>query len=128
MRSTTPRVETPPLRAVNEITTIQKYGRMIGTETSSRNASSADWPAARLTARAVSRQRQSSRRARTRASALAYASVSTEHQCTSIRGGCSSRRMSMSRHSASAATTPITIRISDSAAPYAYWPFSNARR
>ena len=35
-------VETPPLRAVNEITTIQKYGRMIGTETISRNASNAD--------------------------------------------------------------------------------------
>ena len=36
--------------------------------------------------------------------------------------------MSMSRHRPSAATTPMTLRISDSAAPYAYWPFSNARR
>ena len=58
-RSTAPRVDTPPLRAVNEITTIQKYGRMIGTETTSRNASSADWPAE---ARAVPARRRASAR------------------------------------------------------------------
>src|SRR5207253_3917401 len=50
------------------------------------------------------------------------------HQCTSMRGGCNSRRMSMSRQSTSAAITPTTMRINDSAAPYAYWPFSKARR
>ena len=50
------------------------------------------------------------------------------HQCTSIRGGCSSRCMSINRHRASAATTPITTKISESAAPYAYSPLSNARR
>ena len=41
-------VDTPPLRAVNEITTIQKYGRMIGTDTTSRNVSSAVRPMVRF--------------------------------------------------------------------------------
>src|SRR5450755_4653335 len=36
-------LETPPVLAVKAITTIQKYGRMIGTETKTRKASSADW-------------------------------------------------------------------------------------
>src|SRR5450755_5062738 len=36
-------LETPPVRAVKAITTIQKYGRMIGTETTTRKASTADW-------------------------------------------------------------------------------------
>ena len=112
------------MRAVNEITTIQKYGTMIGTETISRNASSADWPATRRS-RAVRASAGQSGRAPAGAAAT---SVSDRHHCTSIRGGCSSRRMSISRHIASAAITPTTIRISDSAAPYAYWPFSNARR
>ena len=39
---------TPPVRAVNAITTIQKYGRMSGTETITRNASSADCPVNRV--------------------------------------------------------------------------------
>src|SRR5665213_4506928 len=41
-------VDTPPLRAVNEITTIQKNASTIGTETISRNASSPDCSATRL--------------------------------------------------------------------------------
>src|SRR5450755_4266245 len=36
-------LETPPVRAVKAITTIQKYGRMMGTETTTRKASTADW-------------------------------------------------------------------------------------
>ena len=51
------------------------------------------------------------------AGAAAGDRVLGRHQCTSIRGGCSSCRMSISRHSASAATTPITTRMSESAAP-----------
>src|SRR6266576_4599747 len=54
--------------------------------------------------------------------------VDGRHQCTSIRAGCRSRCMSINRHSASAATTPITTSMSESAAPYAYSPLSNARR
>ena len=44
-------------RAVNEITTIQKYGRMIGTETISRNASNADCRRRAATAGACGRAR-----------------------------------------------------------------------
>src|SRR5450631_466708 len=36
-------LETPPVRAVKAITTIQKYGRMIGAEITTRKASTADW-------------------------------------------------------------------------------------
>ena len=95
------------------ITTIQKYGRMIGTETTTRNASNADCPVNR-----VRQARRASAGQSVRASgAPACDRVVGRHQCTSIRGGCRSRFMSISRHSASAATTPITTRMSESAAP-----------
>ena len=92
-------LETPPVRAVKAITTIQKYGRMIGTETTTRKASTADWA-------------ETLRRHARRASAGPIAArlgrgpcdcVVGRHQCTSIRGGCRSFFMSISRHSASAA-------------------------
>src|SRR5438105_15107875 len=54
--------------------------------------------------------------------------VDGRHQCTSIRAGCRSLCISIKRHNASAATTPITTSLSESAAPYAYSPLSNARR
>src|SRR6202049_1315995 len=83
---------TPPVRAGKAITTIQKYGRRIGTETITRNASNADWP--------VNRVRQARR-----ASACQSARASTARPATPSTAAISAPRFA---RAAEAAACPST--------------------